>query len=76
MAEQDDAGLGSFVGAQDTIMIRIEEANDGAESSSATPIFEHLQVGIFGQPLARALSKLDRAVMRIVVVNESADEAD
>lgn len=76
MAKEDYASAGFFRGRKDAIMVGIEKAENRFEGLLAPPIFEHSHVSVFGNGGADALGQLDRAVMKIVMCDEAADETD
>ncbi len=57
-------------------MIGIEQSNDAVEGLFSSPVFENPDIGVLGNCSLDLLCELNRAVMRIVVADETAYEAD
>jgi len=76
VAEQDDAGVSFLFGGEYSVAIRVEQIDDDVISTFSAAVLENANVGSLGKGLADALRQLNRAVMRIVVVDEPTDEAD
>jgi hypothetical protein len=76
VAEEDDAGPSSFFRRQNAIVIGVEQSNDAIEGLSSMAIFKNADIGVFGDGSLDLPRELNRAVVRIVMVDESSDKAD
>jgi hypothetical protein len=76
VAEQNDARLGFFLGAQNAVMIHVEPAKDGFVSGSSVTVLEDLDGRVFRQVGLNSVGQLHGAVIEIVVAHEAAGEAD
>ena len=57
-------------------MIRIQLAQDRLISQPSAPVFKNLHIGVFGNGAPDLLRKSHRAVMRIVMADETTNETD
>lgn len=73
---KDDARLSLFVVAKDAVVIAVEQAEDGAIRGFSVTVFENLHVCAFGSHALEAFGKLYRAMVGIVVADESTDKTD
>ena len=76
LSEQDDVSVISFLRGENTIMIGVQQSQDSLASLLPAAIFEYADVGSRRRAGANLLRKFDWAVMRIVILHETADEAD
>ena len=76
MAEQDDARLRFFLGAQDAVMIGVEQAQDGLVRSFSVTVLKDLNQCTFRKVLANSLRELHGPVVAIVVAHEAASKTD
>jgi len=57
-------------------VVGVEKVNDSFVGQFSSPVFENPHISIFGKRRTDSLRESNRAVMLIVVADESADESD
>ena len=75
LPEEDDPGTPFFVSVQNAVMVAIECLDDRFVGSLSVPIFVYLDKGAPRGVLADVLGQENRAVVSIVVPDESANKA-
>lgn len=76
MSEQNNLGARFFLGRKNAILICIEPAKDRTVGFSAMAVFKNADIGTGWEDLANSLSRLNYAVVGIVVSDEAAYESD
>jgi hypothetical protein len=76
VAEENDARLRFFDGAQHAIMIGIEPAKNSVVGRLAVAILEDLDRGTRGKVWLKSVGELHRAVVEIVVTHEAAGKTN
>jgi len=76
VAEEDDAGSLFFFGRQYAVAVGIEQSHDSVIGLLSVAVLENADVCIRGDGSANALGELNRAMVKIVVADKAADEAN
>ena len=74
--KKDDTRLGFLLFAEASVVVAVQQAEDGPVSLFAAAIFEYLDVSAAGSALPQALGQLHRPVMGVVVTYKSPRKAN
>lgn len=76
LTEQNDVGARFFVGGKNAVAVGIEQVKNRGVGAFAVAILEDSNVGSGRKVRTNAFGELNRAMMRIVMADETADEAN
>jgi hypothetical protein len=76
LTKKNDAGVLLFFPGKETVVIGVQEPQNGLEGCFSAPVLKHLDVRAGYRGVLQAFGELHRPVARIVVVNKAPDEAD
>ena len=76
VAEENDAGPSFFFRGKNAVVIGVEQAEDGVVGLFPATVLKNPHISIFGNSSLDLLRELNRAVVRVVMADKSAHEAD
>ena len=76
VAEENDARVRLLVRGKIAIMIGIEQSENGVIGPLPAPVFEDADVSVFGNSALDPTRELNRAVVRVVMADETTHETD
>ena len=76
VAEKNDMGPSLLFSGKIAVVIPIEQPEDGVVSLLSVPVFENMDVGIFGNCELDSPRELNRTVVEVVVSDKTTDETD